>query len=117
MTCVTGALAAAVSDVDVHVAPFDVSVLSVLAPDLVVIDIDSLQTDPIEALRQLRFVLPNGVMIVYTESVRASIVRACHNAGANCVLSKSSTEQQLAVGLRHAVWSGCYTDPRFAYSA
>jgi DNA-binding NarL/FixJ family response regulator len=111
------ALATAISGVETSVALLDIVVLNSLAPEFLLIDIDSLLADPLEALRQLRFVLPNCVIIVYTGSVRASVVRDCHNAGANCLLSKLSTERQLVAGLRHAMWSGCFTDPRFVASA
>lgn len=96
------------------VAQLDVAALGRLAPDVLVADIDRLEVDPLEALRQLRFVLPECVIVVYTEGVRASWGRACHLAGATCVLSKGSRESQLTIGLRHAFQTGCFTDPRLA---
>jgi DNA-binding NarL/FixJ family response regulator len=39
--------------------------------------------------------------------------RECHLAGAGCLLSKSATRAELVVGIREALESGCYTDPRF----
>ena len=112
----TAALNAAVAHADASIAQLDISVLRALAPDVLVIDIDRLDVDPIEALRQLRFVLPESVIVVYTSGTNSDVVRACHNAGANCLLSKSSDEAQLATGLRRAMWSGCFTDPRFVSS-
>jgi DNA-binding NarL/FixJ family response regulator len=84
-----------------------------LAPSLVVADLDGLEVDALETLRQLRFVLPDCILAVYTAVTKGSWGRACHLAGANCLLSKESTELQLAAGLRSAIRGGCFTDPRF----
>jgi DNA-binding NarL/FixJ family response regulator len=110
----TAALNAAVSAADVTVALLDLAMLSAMGPELMILDIDRLRIEPLEALRQLRFVLPNAAIVVYTSSTQRTLIRDCHNAGANCLLSKSSTVSQLATGLRHAMSSGCYTDPRLA---
>jgi DNA-binding NarL/FixJ family response regulator len=96
------------------IARLEVSELAKLAPDILVVDVDRLEIDPLEVLRQLRFVLPDCVIAVYTGTLEHSWSRACHLAGVNCVLSKESPEPQLSAGLRSAIWGGCYTDPRFA---
>jgi DNA-binding NarL/FixJ family response regulator len=109
----TAALAAVVEDSTTTLARFDIALLNVLAPDVLIVDIDDVTGDPAETLRQLRFVLPECIIAVYTSSSVARVVRECHNAGANALLSKTSTQEQLATGLRLAMWSGCFTDPRF----
>jgi len=96
------------------VAPLGVAELRKLAPGLLVADVDRLAVDQLELLRQIRFVLPDCVIVVYTAVAKLSWARACHLAGATCVLSKESPQSQIASGLRHAMRSGCYTDPRFA---
>jgi DNA-binding NarL/FixJ family response regulator len=96
------------------VARLDVAALGKLAPDVLIADVDRLEVDPLEALRQLRFVLPECAIVVYTGGVESSWGRACHLAGATCVLSKESDESQLTTGLRRALQTGCFTDPRFA---
>ena len=96
------------------IARLDVAELGKLAPDILIVDIDRLEIDSLEVLRRLRFVLPECVIVVYTGTLQHSWSRSCHLAGANCVLSKESPESQLSVGLRSAIWGGCYTDPRFA---
>jgi DNA-binding NarL/FixJ family response regulator len=96
------------------VARLDVAALGRLAPDVLVADVDRLEVDPLEALRQLRFVLPECVIVVYTAGVGSAWGRACHLAGATCVLSKESREPQLTIGLRRAFQTGCFTDPRLA---
>jgi DNA-binding NarL/FixJ family response regulator len=107
------AVGEAMLNVETSVALLDVVMLNALAPDLLVIDIDSLTTDPLEALRQLRFVLPKCILAVYTSTLKHALLRECHSAGANCLLSRSSSEAELTIGLRRALWSGCFTDPRF----
>jgi DNA-binding NarL/FixJ family response regulator len=96
------------------VAHLDVSELAKLAPDLLVCDIDDLEVDPLELLRRIRFVLPDCLIAVYTGVVTAAWGRACHLAGGNCLLAKDATQAELSLGLRVALRSGCYTDPRFA---
>ena len=109
----TAALAAAVASITTTVALLDIVMLNALAPDILVLDIDSLSDDPLETLRRLRFVLPDCVIVVFSGVLRYALLRECHSAGANCLLSKSSSVSQLAAGLRSAVSSGCFTDPRF----
>lgn len=90
----------------------DVATLGKLSPDVLIIDIDQLEVDPLEVLRQLRFVLPECIIAIHTASGASSWGRACHLAGANCVLSKRSDQSQLATGLRRVLQTGCFTDPR-----
>jgi DNA-binding NarL/FixJ family response regulator len=92
----------------------DVAELRRLAPNVLVCDVDGIAVDPLELLRQIRFVLPDCLVAVYTGVMKRTWGVACHFAGANCLLSKDSTMHQLASGLRSAIRSGCFTDPRFA---
>jgi DNA-binding NarL/FixJ family response regulator len=90
-----------------------VSELGRAAPNLLVLDVDDLDADPLELLRMIRFVLPMCIIAVYTSTLQESWALSCHIAGANCILSKSSEEAQLVIGLREALASGCFTDPSF----
>jgi DNA-binding NarL/FixJ family response regulator len=96
------------------VAGIDVAALGKLAPDVLVADIDRQEVDALELLRQLRFVLPECVIVVYTGAVGRAWARDCHLAGASCVLAKESHEALLTSGLQRAIETGCFTDPRFA---
>jgi DNA-binding NarL/FixJ family response regulator len=96
------------------IAKLDVRELGRLHPDLLVCDVDDSIVDKLELLRRIRFVLPDCVIAVYTGVRDQAWVRACHLAGANCLLSKASDERQLSRALRGALATGCYTDPRFA---
>jgi DNA-binding NarL/FixJ family response regulator len=95
-------------------AQLDVAALGRLAPDLIVCDVDGLDVDALELLRQIRFVLPDCLIVVYTGVMKREWGLSCHLAGANCLLSKDATEAELSEGLRDALKSGCFTDPRFA---
>jgi DNA-binding NarL/FixJ family response regulator len=83
------------------------------APDLLVLDLDAVETNPIELLRMTRFVLPTCMIAVYSSTLQLSWAHACHLAGANCILSKSSDVTQIAAGLRQGITKGCFTDPSF----
>ena len=98
-------------------AHLDVAELAKLAPDVLIADVDRQAVDPLELLRQLRFVLPECVIVVYTGAANRSWGRACHLAGASCVLSKESRKPLLVSGLQHAIRSGCFTDPRVSAQA
>jgi DNA-binding NarL/FixJ family response regulator len=96
------------------VTSLNVSALGSLSPGLLLCDVDGLTVDKLEIIRQLRFVLPDCVIAVYTGLTSQGWSRAYHLAGTNCLLSKSATEAELSAGLRDALRSGCFTDPRFA---
>jgi|SRR5579872_326309 len=112
----SAAIRGALPDAQTSVARFDIAVLNALSPDLLIIDPDDLAVDPLEALRQLRFVAPESTIVVYTGSPESSFARECHNAGATCLLSKSSSEDELTSGIRQGLRSGCFTDPRFGHT-
>lgn len=95
------------------VVELDVRVLARLRPDLVITDLDHLTIDPLELLRQLRFVLPTCVICVITADERRAWALAAHMAGASAVLSERGTTADLAMGINDGVISGCFTDPRF----
>lgn len=97
-------------------ARLDVSELGRLAPRLLICDVDHLDADPLELMRQIRFVLPDCVIAIFTGVMDRAWGFACHLAGANCLLSKDSDQQLLSEGVRAALETGCYTDPRFAAS-
>ena len=94
---------------------FDFSAVAKIAqhaPKTILVDLDNLQTDPLECVRQLRFVLPQCAIVVVSSDSREDWAAQCHLAGASGVLSRNSMPRMLA-GLRRAVRHGCYTDPSF----
>jgi DNA-binding NarL/FixJ family response regulator len=107
-----GVLSAAGAPAMARLARLDVPELGRLFPDVLVCDIDNVDVDPFELLRRIRFVLPDCMIAVYTGVVERTWGVAAHRAGANCLLSKGSTEGNLSSGVRAGMRSGCYTDPR-----
>lgn len=83
------------------------------APSFLLIDFQNLDIDELETLRQVRFVLPQCIIAVYSEKPVQSWALKCHLAGANCMLAKDSSEKSVADGIRLATVGGCYTDPNF----
>jgi DNA-binding NarL/FixJ family response regulator len=114
VSLITAALKGAGEPGVASVARLSVRELSKLKPDILIVDLDRLQTDSLEMLRQIRFVLPDCTLVVYTGAKKLEWGRECHLAGANGILSKESSKMQLASGLYHAIESGCFTDPRIA---
>jgi len=88
--------------------------IGTVKPKLLVCDIDRSESDPLELLRQLRFVLSVSIILVYTDRANGSWNVGCHTAGANGLLSKQSNTTELAAGVRSAMQIGCFTDPRCA---
>ncbi len=91
----------------------NVTELGRAAPDLLVLDIDAVDVDPLELLRRTRFVLPECLIAIYSAMRSRNWARSCHLAGANCILYKQVDEAHLVAGLNHTLSSGCYTDPIF----
>jgi hypothetical protein len=95
------------------IAAIDITAIGSLEPHMLVIDVDGLETDPLETIRMLRFLLRSGVITIFTAKLEQSWGLACHLAGANCVLSSQGGEDRTAIGLLHGLRSGCFTDPAF----
>ena len=82
-------------------------------PRVLIGDVDCLIVNPFEVLRQIRFILPECMIAVYSGQMTKGRGLAFHMAGVNCVLSKDATEDELSAALIGAESTGCYTDPRF----
>lgn len=89
-----------------------VSKIAQHAPRVMLVDLDHLQTDRLECLRQLRFVLPQCTIVVVLSDSLQQWAAQCHLAGASGVVLRNTLPRMLA-GLRRAVRHGCYTDPAF----
>ena len=81
-------------------------------PLAILVDFDHLQSDRLECIRQLRFVLPDCTIAVVSSDLQGAWAARCHLAGATGVLSRRDVARMVA-GLLQAVRSGCYTDPLF----
>ena len=95
------------------ITSFNVTELGRLQPEVVVCDLDAAEGDPLENVRQLRFVLPDSTIAIFTDRMYEHWAAVCHLAGANCLLAKNSTETEISDGIRYALRSGCFTDRHF----
>ncbi len=82
-------------------------------PTVVFIDVDFLDVDPIAAIRQLRSVVPDSTICVYTGNVDEGWAAACSRAGGNCLISKSAAPAEIVSGIQRALRVGVYVDRRF----
>ncbi len=82
-------------------------------PDVVFVDIDFIEIDAITAIHQLRGVVPNATICAYTGRNDAGWAASCAAAGANCVISKSSTPPEIVDGIGRALHIGTFVDSRF----
>lgn len=82
-------------------------------PTVVFIDIDFIEVDPINALRQIRQVVPNATICAYTGRADEGWAASCMRAGANCVISKSAAPSEIVAGIQRALRVGSYVDRRF----
>jgi DNA-binding NarL/FixJ family response regulator len=91
----------------------DVTAIGTLEPELLVMNVDALTTDPLEVIRMTRFLLRSSIIAIFTARLDQWWVMSCHVAGANCLLSSTNGEDRTALGLLHAIRGGCFTDRAF----
>ena len=85
-------------------------------PDVVFVDIDFIEVEPITAIRQLHGVVPNATICAYTGRTDPEWAAAIHGAGANCVISKSATPAEIVEAIQRALRAGTFVDRRFDVS-
>jgi DNA-binding NarL/FixJ family response regulator len=72
-------------------------------PSVIFVDIDFIDVEAVEALRQIRSVLPDATICAYTGGGKDGWAATCTRAGANCVISKSAAPAEIVAGIRRAV--------------
>lgn len=82
-------------------------------PSIIFVDVDFLQVDTMIAIRQLRTTVPEATICAYTGRGDNGWAAMCTRAGANCVLSKAATPEEIISGLQHALRVGAFIDSRF----
>lgn len=82
-------------------------------PEIVFLDADFVEQETVNLIVLLRMLLPKTLVAVYTATHNARRAHACQASGANAVLSKSASRQEIVAGLRQMVETGAYTDLRF----
>jgi len=82
-------------------------------PDVVFVDIDFIEVEPITAIRQLHGVVPSATICAYTGRTDHEWAAAIRSAGANCVISKSATPGEIVEAIQRALHAGTFIDHRF----
>jgi DNA-binding NarL/FixJ family response regulator len=81
-------------------------------PDVLFIDADFLDQEPLQLVNSLRLVAPEAVICVYTGEQSPQWARSCHFAGATAVFSKDAHRSEIVAGMRDALRRQPYTDVR-----
>ena len=97
----------------VVMSEIDVTAIGELEPELLVMNVDALTTDPFETIRMTRFLLRSSIIAIFTARLDQSWSLSCHLAGASCLLSSGNGTDRTALGLLHAIRGGCFTDRAF----
>lgn len=82
-------------------------------PAVIFADVDFIDVDPVIAIRKLRGVAPEATICAYTGRSDPGWAATCTHAGANCVLSKAASPEEIVAGLMRALRVGAYIDYRF----
>jgi DNA-binding NarL/FixJ family response regulator len=82
-------------------------------PSVIFVDIDFIDVEAVDALRQIRSVLPDATICAYTGGAEEGWAATCTRAGANCVISKSAMPDEIVAGIQRALKVGAYVDRRF----
>lgn len=93
------------SDVDMHKLVDD-------QPDVLFVDADFLNQEPLRLVNVLRILLPESIICVYTSQRSADWAKACHFAGATAVFSKNAHRREIVAGMHDALRRQTYTDIR-----
>jgi DNA-binding NarL/FixJ family response regulator len=71
-------------------------------PEVVLVDVDFLAEDAIDALRRLRALLPSATICAYTEHVDDDAATAFRRSGADTLISKLSSPAELIDSVERA---------------
>jgi DNA-binding NarL/FixJ family response regulator len=83
-------------------------------PQLVVIDIDFVDDDPVTTIKLLHTVVPLATLCVYTGTVDEGFAQTLVRAGAHAVITKLASPQEIVEAIRAALSKGSYLDRRIA---
>jgi DNA-binding NarL/FixJ family response regulator len=81
-------------------------------PDVLFIDADFLNEDPLRLVNSLRVFVPEAIICVYTGERSSQWAKACHFAGATAVFSKNAPRSEIVAGMQDALQRRPYTDVR-----
>lgn len=81
-------------------------------PDVLFVDADFVNQEPLRLINALRMLVPAAVICVYTGARSPDWARAAHFAGANAIFSKHADRNEIVAGLRGALRDEPFTDVR-----
>jgi two-component system invasion response regulator UvrY len=87
---------------------------SVLAIDLVLLDIAMPKSDGLEVLQQLKLALPRLPVLMLSTYPEKQYAARCFRLGAAGYLNKSADSEQLTAAIRKAAAGGLYVSPAMA---
>lgn len=107
-------LARADMDVVRIATAFDLADIERAQPGAIFVDADFLDTEPVAVVEMLRTALPAALILAYVGDETQRFGDKLSAAGANGVLSKHSGVSEIVKGIRDAVATGTFIDPRLA---
>ena len=81
-------------------------------PDVLFVDADFVNQEPLRLVNALRMLVPAAVICVYTSQRSPDWAKACHFAGANAVFSKNADRREIVSGISGALRNEPFTDAR-----
>jgi DNA-binding NarL/FixJ family response regulator len=98
-------LSSVATDIDMHKLLDD-------QPDVLFVDADYLNQEPLRLVNALRMLVPEAVICVYTSQRSPDWAKACHFAGATAVFSKNAERREIVGGMQEALRKQPFTDVR-----
>lgn len=108
----TDVLARADMDVVRIATAFDLGDIERTQPSAVFLDTDFLDGEPVAAVEMVHGALPAAPIFAYVGDTTRGFVEQLTAAGASCILSKNSSPTEVVQGIRDALASGRFIDPR-----
>jgi DNA-binding NarL/FixJ family response regulator len=81
-------------------------------PDVLFVDTDYLEDDPLRQINVVGALAPNTLVCVYTGEEDPEWADSCHFAGAAAIFSKHAPRGEIVAGLRTTLVDRRYTDRR-----
>ncbi len=81
-------------------------------PDVLFVDADFVNQEPLRLVNALRMLVPAAVICVYTGQRSPDWAKACQFAGATAIFSKNAHRREIVEGMARALRHEPYTDAR-----
>ncbi len=95
-------------------AAVDIPDLLRVRPRLLFVDTDYISPEPLSSVSIIRALLPEALLCVYTNEHSPNWLIACRFAGADGIISKAASKEELQEALRTLLRTRSFTDTRFS---